>query len=202
VLADKVVFLARGGYLAWFGPPDEALRYFDQFRSEKDRRARSMEFDEIYAILDDASKGKAEDWAQRYQEHPAYQQHIVQALQSAGYDLQSGSPASPAAACDSPRPFPPRSGGKAKRASALRQFRILSSRNLKILTRDRSSLILMLAVAPLIGCLMWPLSLALGRELTLEQSPCHYSGLPLNELNGCRMRSEVRQCEGRYPECM
>ena len=32
MLADKVVFLARGGYLAWFGPPDEALRYFDQYR--------------------------------------------------------------------------------------------------------------------------------------------------------------------------
>ena len=165
VLADKVVFLARGGYLAWFGPPDEALRYFDQFRSEKDRRARSMEFDEIYAILDDASKGKAEDWAQRYQEHPAYQQHIVQALQSAGYDLQSGSPASPAAAATAPAPSLPASGGKAKRASALRQFRLLSARNLKILTRDRSSLILMLAVAPLIGLLDVALSLALGRDL-------------------------------------
>jgi ABC transport system ATP-binding/permease protein len=52
MLADKVVFLARGGYLAWFGPPDEALAYFDQFRSERDRRTRAMEFDEIYAILD------------------------------------------------------------------------------------------------------------------------------------------------------
>ena len=39
MLADKVVFLARGGYLAWFGPPDEALAYFDQYRSEQDRRS-------------------------------------------------------------------------------------------------------------------------------------------------------------------
>ncbi|MCB9113279.1 MAG: FHA domain-containing protein, partial [Anaerolineales bacterium] len=30
MLADKVIFLARGGYLAWFGPPDEALTYFDK----------------------------------------------------------------------------------------------------------------------------------------------------------------------------
>ncbi len=36
MLADKVVFLARGGYLAWFGPPDEALAYFDKYRSEHD----------------------------------------------------------------------------------------------------------------------------------------------------------------------
>ena len=63
MLADKVIFLARGGYLAWFGPPDEALKYFDQYRSERDRRAGKIEFDEIYAILDDPSKGKAEDWA-------------------------------------------------------------------------------------------------------------------------------------------
>ncbi len=65
MLADKVVFLARGGYLAWFGPPDEALTFFDQYRAERDRRARPMEFDEIYAVLDDPSKGKAEEWARR-----------------------------------------------------------------------------------------------------------------------------------------
>ena len=35
MLADKVIFLARGGYLAWFRPPEEALEYFDQYRSER-----------------------------------------------------------------------------------------------------------------------------------------------------------------------
>ncbi|MGZ9234313.1 MAG: FHA domain-containing protein, partial [Anaerolineales bacterium] len=39
MLADKVIFLARGGYLAWFGPPEEALEYFDQYRSDRERRA-------------------------------------------------------------------------------------------------------------------------------------------------------------------
>jgi ABC-type multidrug transport system ATPase subunit len=68
MLADKVIFLARGGYLAWFGPPEEALEYFDNFRSERDARAGKIEFDEIYAILDDPGKGKAEDWANRYRE--------------------------------------------------------------------------------------------------------------------------------------
>ena len=66
MLADKVVFLARGGYVAWFGPPDEALTYFDQYRSEQDRRVRAMEFDQIYAILDDPAKGKGKDWGDRY----------------------------------------------------------------------------------------------------------------------------------------
>jgi ABC-type multidrug transport system ATPase subunit len=45
MLADKVVFLARGGFLSWFGPPEEALAYFAKYRTDRDRRASSMEFD-------------------------------------------------------------------------------------------------------------------------------------------------------------
>jgi ABC-type multidrug transport system ATPase subunit len=80
MLADKVIFLARGGFLAWFGPPDEALAYFDQFRSERARRAGKIEFDEIYAILDDPSKGKAEDWAKRYRESNAHVEYVSKPL--------------------------------------------------------------------------------------------------------------------------
>ncbi|HKI53650.1 MAG TPA: FHA domain-containing protein, partial [Anaerolineales bacterium] len=68
MLGDKVIFLARGGYLAWFGPPEEALEYFDQYRSDRERRAGKIEFDEIYAILDNPDYGKAEDWAKKYRE--------------------------------------------------------------------------------------------------------------------------------------
>ena len=42
---------------------------------------------------------------------------------------------------------------------------ILSARNLKILTRDRSSLILMLASAPLVAMLDVLLSFVMGRDL-------------------------------------
>jgi ABC transport system ATP-binding/permease protein len=84
MLADKVVFLARGGYLAWYGPPDEALAYFDKYRSERDRRADEMQFDQIYAILDDPASGTPADWAQRYQQHAAYQQYVAQPLTSQG----------------------------------------------------------------------------------------------------------------------
>ncbi len=83
MLADKVVFLARGGYLSWFGPPEEALKYFDQYRSDRERRAREMDFDQIYSILDDASKGSAQDWAARYLENPAYQKYVVAPLKAA-----------------------------------------------------------------------------------------------------------------------
>ncbi|MCB0020790.1 MAG: FHA domain-containing protein, partial [Anaerolineales bacterium] len=52
MLADKVVFLARGGYLAWFGPPEEALAYFDSYRTDRERREKPIEFDDIYNLLD------------------------------------------------------------------------------------------------------------------------------------------------------
>ena len=38
VLADKVVFLARGGYLAYMGPPRGALEYFGCHRVRRDLR--------------------------------------------------------------------------------------------------------------------------------------------------------------------
>ncbi|HVM71921.1 MAG TPA: FHA domain-containing protein, partial [Anaerolineales bacterium] len=82
MLADKVVFLARGGYVAWFGPPDEALTYFDQYRSEQDQRARAMEFDQIYAILDDPTKGKGKDWGDRFMASHAFAEYIVEPLKT------------------------------------------------------------------------------------------------------------------------
>ena len=143
MLADKVVFLSRGGYLSWFGPPDEALRYFDQYRTERERKTKQMEFDQIYAVLDDPSKGSPEEWAKRYQSHPAYQQYIVQPLQAS----QQQAAARPAKA----KAVTKKSRGQ--KVSSLRQFIILSARNIKILTRDRSSLILMLVAAPLVAML-------------------------------------------------
>ncbi len=172
VLADKVVFLARGGYLAWFGPPDEALHFFDQYRTERDRHPRSMEFDEIYAILDDREKGSAEEWATRYQESAAYQNYVVAPLQARGRTVSveaqpvkttRGKPAELAPPGE--RPAKAKSKPHHNQISGLRQFQILSSRNIKILTRDRASLILMLASAPIVGMLDVVLALILGRNL-------------------------------------
>ena len=158
MLADKVVFLARGGYLAWFGPPDQALAYFDQFRSERERRAREMEFDQIYAILDDPSKGSAQEWAKRYAESPAYQAYIVEALKGVTTAaLQPGPGASPGS-----KPVAPKVKSRRK-ASGLNQFLVLSARNLRILVRDRSSLILMLLAAPLVAALDFIIAPLMGK---------------------------------------
>ena len=73
MLADKVVFLARGGYLTWFGPPDEALTYFDSYRTERDQRSSQMEFDYIYTLLDKEELGSGKQWSERFRAHPAFQ---------------------------------------------------------------------------------------------------------------------------------
>lgn len=170
MLADKVVFLARGGYLAWFGPPDEALKFFDQYRPERDRRARPMEFDEIYAVLDDPSKGKAEEWAHRYQESTYYQTYIAQPLQALGRTFGKIPPdskpvSSQVHSTDTQSALKITRTSNRRAISGLRQLAILSSRNLKILTRDRISLFLMLASAPLVAMVDVVLAVILGRDL-------------------------------------
>ncbi|HSJ58879.1 MAG TPA: FHA domain-containing protein [Anaerolineae bacterium] len=168
MLADRVVFLARGGYLAWFGPPEEALRYFDHYRSERDRRTHQIEFDEIYAILDDPDLGTAEEWAERYLESAVYDQYIAQPLAALGRPVLSTGSAERSVPAPAAAPAPPRRQAvktRGKQVSALRQLLILSSRNVKILTRDRTSLFLMLASAPLLASLDVVLAFVLGRDL-------------------------------------
>jgi ABC-type multidrug transport system ATPase subunit len=150
MLADKVIFLARGGYLAWFGPPDEALAYFDQHRSERERRTKGIEFDDIYNLLDNPDKGNAKQWARRYAEHAAHEKYIAGALRQEPADVE--------------RVEVPKASKRRTQVSALRQFFILSSRNLKILTRDRFGLLLMLLAAPLIATLDFVLASGLGKN--------------------------------------
>jgi len=158
MLGDKVIFLARGGYLAWFGPPEEALEYFDKYRTDRERRAGKIEFDEIYAILDNPEYGDAENWAQKYRESEAYQKYVAKPLES------KMSPSEVPTVPQTEKPARAISGPGTKKVSALRQFKILSARNIKILTRDRFALGLMLATAPLVSLLDVVLSLVMGRN--------------------------------------
>ena len=145
MLCDKVVFLATGGHLAYYGPPDEALQYFDKFRTDRERKEKEMEFDDIYRILSDDERGTPISWDRRYRNSPAYQGYA----RAAGIGKGSQPQAAPAPAQKGRVAAPAR--GKQRRISPFRQFLIFSSRNLKILTQDKVSLGLMLALAPLLG---------------------------------------------------
>jgi len=116
-----------------------------------------MEFDQIYAILDDPNQGKGEDWAERYMQHPAYQKYIAEPLQPARTLIE-----------ERPREKKESRAERIKgrpRVSGLRQFLILSARNIKILSRDRTSLILMLLVPVLVASLDFFLAPAMGKHL-------------------------------------
>ncbi len=130
MMCDLVVFLAKGGRVAYFGPPEEALTYFGV-----------QDFDEIYPKIE--GELSPDEWEFRYKRSPQYQQYIVGRLRAPEGPLAEGR-------LRLKRQSP---GTGVKHVSAWRQLAILSRRSLTILTRDRASLALMLALAPLIGLL-------------------------------------------------
>jgi hypothetical protein len=137
-MCDQVVFLARGGYLAFFGPPNEALDYFERYRTPEERRYKDkVEFDDIYQLIE--SRGTPEEWGERFKQSPQYQRYVVQRLQELKEQQQT------------PTPAPLSRQRRKRQVSAFRQFLILSARNLRIMAQDKIGLALMLAVAPLIG---------------------------------------------------
>ncbi|MBV8162285.1 MAG: FHA domain-containing protein [Acidimicrobiia bacterium] len=134
MLCDQVAFMARGGYLAYYGPPDQALTYF-----------KVSDFDEIYLRLDE--EASPEEWAACFQQSAQHRDYVAARLQ--GRDIEARAAAtSTARRTDVARLEP---GAKVKRIPSIRQFVTLSSRNLAILARDRLSVLLMLAIAPAIG---------------------------------------------------
>lgn len=91
-LCDLVIFLTRGGYLAFFGTSEEALTYFEQYWSERERRLKpTFEFDDIYNLLDpDKALGSgateqqklaaAAEWSKRYLRSSYYRTHVTEGL--------------------------------------------------------------------------------------------------------------------------
>jgi ABC-type multidrug transport system ATPase subunit len=123
-LCDQVVCLARGGHLAFYGPPEDALEYFGV-----------TDFDEIYEQLD--SDVTADEWRIRRDASEAYHRHATSRLELAP---------TPVAASDETW-----ATAESRPPGALRQFLILARRQFDVLARDRVGLAILLAVAPLVG---------------------------------------------------
>lgn len=126
-LCDKIVVLARDGYLAFFGTPDEALRHFG-----------ASGFDEIYDHL--AGEVSPEEWGERFRGTPAHA--AIEADQTAPRPDPDGDRAK---------------GGARRRsrglAHALHQFRVLSRRNFDLYARYPSSFV-PLVMQPLVFTLL------------------------------------------------
>ena len=135
MLCDKVIILARGGNLAYFGAPENALDFFDKYRTPRERLEKDMEFDDIYRILEDDEKGTPEEWAKRYEEYRSKSKALLKAQVSKRSSASA-------------KPIPK---SRIKRISGIKQFLILSSRNTRILLQDKVSLLMLIVLAPALG---------------------------------------------------
>jgi ABC transport system ATP-binding/permease protein len=139
-LCDNICFLAPGGYLAYYGPPKEALTYFG---AEK--------FADIYTTIE--SEASMEVWPRRFQGTAQYHEYVANRLAAAGIGLNgaAGQPGVNQAALAKAQARPP----AARQESSFRQFGILTRRYLETVTRDRTNLLTLLLVqAPLIALLI------------------------------------------------
>ena len=127
-VCDYVCFLAAGGRLAFFGPPEEAKTFFHK-----------SDFAEIYGELD--TKDASEKAATRFRNSPEYQQYILQPLMSG--------PAGPTRQLAALAPIKP-----AKQGDPWKQFFILSRRYIQLLINDTGNLLILLLQAPIIALIL------------------------------------------------
>lgn len=116
MLCDKVVFLARGGQLAFVGTPQRALRYFE-----------ADAFDTIYKRL--ADEATPEEWGQRFRTSQDYRQVLADQLRPGEADAAASAPHALGEGG--------RSGGLARQ---VRQFAVLSRRNFDLFAHNPSNL--------------------------------------------------------------
>jgi ABC-type multidrug transport system ATPase subunit len=127
---DRVLFLAEGGRMAYFGPPSRAADYFGQGDAA-----------DVFLALD-TEPGEA--WKARFQAHPAYARYVSPVLAAAGRGRERTTERDGSAAL-----------ARRVRPSWPAQVGILVRRHLALLRSDRRHLGLLLAQGPVLGLLLW-----------------------------------------------
>ena len=152
---DYICFLAQGGRLVFFGPPDEAMTYFDK-----------TDFAEIYSALEPTEQDpKIPDKAEaRFKNSPQYQQYVL-------------GPVSQGPAAQANRAQEAVEVKRPKRGNPWKQFRLLSMRYLELLKNDVGNLLILLLQAPAIALILM-LMLMPGGHGTFD--PTSIAGCPLN----------------------
>jgi ABC-type multidrug transport system ATPase subunit len=128
--ADKVVFLASGGRLAFIGAPKEALGYFD--------------VDDMADVYPRIESEDSEVWQKRFEESEYHKTNVAPVLEPVETKSKSGARAVAA-------PTSALAGGRTRGTSWLRQFAVTASRYAETMVRDRRNLIVLLAQAPIIA---------------------------------------------------
>ncbi|MEV6208001.1 FHA domain-containing protein [Kitasatospora sp. NPDC051914] len=126
-LCDRLLLLAPGGRIAFYGPPGETLDFFG--------------FEQWPDAFDAFENDTDRDWAGQYRSSPAYRRYIAGAMDHPG---PAALPA-PAAEAPAPPPPPPQSWGK--------QVSTLVRRYATALTADRTFLAVMIALPFVMGAM-------------------------------------------------
>lgn len=148
---DQVAFLARGGELAYYGPPDKATEFFkvDHFPDIYTRLSQTFKPDHDPTVTETIkpyyneaihTNGNQTEipagtlWAKHYRQSAFYQTYIA--------NRQSGEMA---------RPKNTQAISSAGGVQEFKQFVVLAQRYLNLIRQDRLSLVVLLAVMPIIG---------------------------------------------------
>lgn len=154
-LSDKVIFLAPGGLLAWFGPPDEAFTYL---RNLLPRGVVKDLFGlkEALEVLGNPQGQQGLEWAKRFKGHAAYQQYVDDPLHDRYPDLmlQTHPLIRIRLKNSSQEKTPP---AIIPRAGTVQKLSLLIGRNLRLWWRDKT-MFLRLAIPPLVALVDFGLS--------------------------------------------
>lgn len=121
-VCDRIAFLGKGGRLCYFGPPAEALDFFD---------VKSGNFADIYNLLE-TDDAEVQEWVTKFRQSPYFQNYVGDRL-----SVTSVSPQTPTT--------PPQK----KNIAFWKQLSILTQRYLKLILRDPINLGLALCTAPI-----------------------------------------------------
>jgi ABC transport system ATP-binding/permease protein len=136
-VCDRLLLLAPGGTVAYFGPPREALQYFGV-----------TDFADLFLLLERASGA---EWAERFRRSPLGERHLAHAAPAASVAPAPRRPAPPTP--------PPR------RQSAIAQFGVLARRYLAVIAADRQYVIFMATLPLLLAALSHALPVDTGLSL-------------------------------------
>lgn len=134
---DYVCFLAQGGRLAYFGPPNDAKAFFEK-----------TDFAEIYSTLEPTKEQPdiPERAEARFRSSPDYSRYVEEPLRERqSRPLQHAGSGATAAE---------KSPARVKRGNAWSQFMLLSTRYLELLKNDRGNLLILLLQAPVIAIML------------------------------------------------
>jgi ABC-type multidrug transport system ATPase subunit len=133
---DYVCYIARGGRLAFYGPPAEAQAYFG-----------TNDYAEIYNSLEptDNNKNIPKQAEEKFKRSPYYERFVREPLNRELEEYEKAPPLPPVIKL-------------AKRGRPFKQFSLLSRRYLHLLLNDAGNLLILLLQAPIIGLILFYLA--------------------------------------------